>query len=276
MPLIIICGLPSSGKSRRAAQLKSFFEKEKGKSVIVVDDTSIDVDKDTVYSDSIKEKSVRASLKADVERNISRDDVVILDSLNYIKGYRYELHCVVKSHKTLHCLVQSAVHQDLCVTWNNNRLEPNKYSEKVCRELIMRFEAPDSRSRWDSPLFTVFPDQDLPLEEIHNALFTRKAPPPNQSTMNTPLSATNFLYELDRITQEIIANLLDMQKTSFVGDKILVSNATEKVDLIKHFNMAELRRIKRQFLTYTKMHPVEDTKKLGNMFVQYINNSARK
>ena len=68
MPLIIICGLPSSGKSRRAAQLKSFFEKEKGKSVIVVDDTSIDVDKDTVYSDSIKEKSVRASLKADVER----------------------------------------------------------------------------------------------------------------------------------------------------------------------------------------------------------------
>ncbi len=139
----------------------------------------------------------------------------------------------------------------------------------------MRFEPPDSRNRWDSPLFTVFPENNLPLDEIHAALYARKAPPPNQSTMNTPLSATNFLYELDRITQEIITSILEAQKTSFVGDKMHVGNSSEKVLLTKMFNMAELRRLKRQFLTYTKMHPIEDTGKIGNMFVQYINSNIR-
>ena len=39
--------------------------------------------------------------------------------------------------------------------------------------------------------------------------------------------------------------------------------------------MSELRRIRRQFITYTKMHPVEDTKKIANMFVQYLNSSIQ-
>eukprot|EP00794_Sanderia_malayensis_P000251 gene251-870_t len=276
MPLIIMCGFPCSGKSLRAAQLKEYFEKEKGKKVVLIDEHSIGgVHKDDVYSSSIKEKSTRASYKAAVERVISRDDIVILDSLNYIKGYRYELHCVVKSHKTLHCLVQSAVHQDKCIEWNSNRKATNKYSDKVCRELLMRFEPPDSRNRWDSPLFTAFPEDNLPFEDIFDALFGRKAPPPNQSTMNTPLSSTNFLYELDRITQEIIAEILENQKMAVIGERLHVSSSEEKINLIKIFNMAELRRMKRQFLTYTKMHPIEDTRKIGNMFVQYINNSAR-
>eukprot|EP00061_Rhincodon_typus_P009866 g33687.t1 len=108
----------------------------------------------------------------------------------------------------------------------------------------MRFEAPDSRNRWDSPLFTIQKEDTLPFEEICNAIFHRKAPPPNQSTLNVdrmvkkafsmlafiaqpidyrswdviveivqdigessseqPLSSTNFMYELDRVTQEMI------------------------------------------------------------------------
>lgn len=206
-------------------------------------------------------------------RHISRDEITILDSLNYIKGYRYELHCVVKSQKTLHCIVQTVVHEDQCIEWNEGRQEDTKYTDEICKELIMRFEPPDSRNRWDSPLFCVKADDAVPFEEIHDALYSRKAPPPNQSTMNTPLSAVNFLYELDRITQEVILSLLEAQKTAVIGDRIGVSNATEKIELLKMFNMAGLRRIKRQFLTYTKMHPVEDTSKIGNMFVQYINNS---
>lgn len=46
----------------------------------------------------------------------------------------------------------------------------------------MRFEPPDSRNRWDKPLFEVAPSDALPLEEIYEAVFVRKAPPPNQST----------------------------------------------------------------------------------------------
>ena len=47
------------------------------------------------------------------------------------------------------------------------------------------------------------------------------------------------------------------------------------VILIRTANMSELRRLRRQFITYTKMHPVEDTKKIANMFVQYLNSSLQ-
>ena len=198
--------------------------------------------------------------------------MTILDSLNYIKGYRYELHCIVKSHKTLHCIFQTIVHEDKCAEWNTMR-SGNKYSDESCRELMMRFEPPNSQNRWDSPLFSLKPEDKIPFQEIDATLFARKAPPPNQSTMSTPLSSVNFLYELDRITQELIIALLEAQKTSFVGDEITLPNSSEKILLLKFFTMAELRKLKKQFLTYTKMHPIEDTSKIGNMFVQYLNNS---
>lgn len=49
--------------------------------------------------------------------------------------------------------------------------------------LVMRYEAPDSRNRWDSPLFVVHATDDLPLSDISDALLRRKPPPPNLSTL---------------------------------------------------------------------------------------------
>ena len=48
----------------------------------------------------------------------------------------------------------------------------------------MRFEPPESKNRWDSPLFQIDQNGSLPLEEIENALFNKQAPPPNKSTLN--------------------------------------------------------------------------------------------
>ena len=108
--------------------------------------------------------------------------------------------------------------------------------------LVLRFEAPDSRNRWDSPLFTIQQEDTPPFDGISDAIFKRKAPPPNQSTLSVshtdplemyvqsdlhlfgifiqqqaqqkykvcllflqqPLSSTNFLYELDKVTQEVL------------------------------------------------------------------------
>lgn len=49
--------------------------------------------------------------------------------------------------------------------------------------LVMRFEAPDSKNRWDNPTFVVHPADPLPTEQIHEALFLRAPPPPNLSTL---------------------------------------------------------------------------------------------
>nr|CAD7571317.1 unnamed protein product [Timema californicum] len=154
--------------------------------------------------DSSKEKEIRGLIKAETQRLIGRESVVIIDAGNYIKGYRYELYCMSKSSKTTQCTIQCETPTDTARQWNEGRGD-DTYSQDVFDALIMRYEAPDSRNRWDSPLFLVLPSDGLPLEQIKSALFDRKAPPPNQSTQCAPLSSTNFLYDLDRVTQDIVS-----------------------------------------------------------------------
>ncbi|XP_059496068.1 protein KTI12 homolog [Stegostoma tigrinum] len=271
MPLVILCGFPCSGKSRRAAELSEFF-RERRRKVAAVEE-NLRAERNSVYADSRKEKDLRGSLKAEVERKINKEDVVIMDSLNYIKGYRYELFCLVKHAQTPHCLIHCDTAVDICSLWNRNREPEEQYSQEIFDALVMRFEAPDSRNRWDSPLFTIQKEDTLPFEEICDAIFHRKAPPPNQSTLNQPLSSTNFMYELDRVTQEMIMTILNTQKTSVPGDQITVPGANVKIELTRNLQMAELRKLRRQFISYTKMHPTENIGQIANMFVQYINRS---
>ncbi|CAL4144422.1 unnamed protein product, partial [Meganyctiphanes norvegica] len=127
--------------------------------------------------------------------------------------------------------------------------------------------------RWDSPMFTILPESTPAFEDIFGALYLRKPPPPNQSTQNQPLAPTNFLYELDRTTQDVVSCIMSAQKTQVDGDSIKVPNTTELVSLGRKVSLADLTRARRQYITYTKMHPVEDTARLTTLFVQYLNST---
>lgn len=79
-----------SGKTTRANQLKEFFEKTHGKQVETISEEEVikklGYGKNETYLDSQKEKRVRGYLKSEVLRLIGKDNVVILDGSNYIKG----------------------------------------------------------------------------------------------------------------------------------------------------------------------------------------------
>ena len=89
MPLIIISGLPASGKSTRANELREFFT-ERGKIVKIVSENAgipkAGFQKNEYFADSQKEKMVRADLKSETMRLLTKDDLIILDAGNYIKG----------------------------------------------------------------------------------------------------------------------------------------------------------------------------------------------
>lgn len=73
---------------------------------------------------------------------------------------------------------------------NDNELYDNSsiaYSDNIFNALCLRFEEPHGNSRWDSPLFTIFPDDNIDFEAIYTALYKTKPPPPNQSTQNVSI-----------------------------------------------------------------------------------------
>ncbi|KAJ8036224.1 Protein KTI12-like [Holothuria leucospilota] len=274
MPLIVMCGIPSSGKTTRTNEIKKHLELMK-KIVVVVGDHVMNLDKNSVYADSKKEVGVRGDLRSAVLREISKDSVVILDSLNYIKGFRYELFCGIKSAQTPHCVVHCDVSQEDASKWNSLRPENERYSQDVFDALVMRFEPPIGKNRWDKPLFSLKKDDELNGDEIHSALFEKRPPARNMSTVSQPLSSTNFLYELDKITQEIVTTIIKAQKTSLPGEEITVPGAKDKISLTRHLSPGELQRHRRQFISYTKLHPVDDVTTIPNMFVQYLGNSIK-
>lgn len=89
MPLIVISGFPASGKTKRALELKTYFE-EKGKKVHHISENKAipkaGFHKNVYFADSQKEKMVRSDLKSEVLRLLDKQSVVILDAGNYIKG----------------------------------------------------------------------------------------------------------------------------------------------------------------------------------------------
>jgi protein KTI12 len=61
----------------------------------------------------------RGFIKSNVEKHISQDTVVIVDSMNYIKGYRYELYCLARSAKTTNCTLYLNTSYEKCKEWNS-------------------------------------------------------------------------------------------------------------------------------------------------------------
>ncbi|XP_046480604.1 protein KTI12 homolog [Neodiprion pinetum] len=274
MPLIVVTGIPSSGKSSRALELKGYLEKNHSKNVEIVSEFDAIVkagyDKNTFYADSRKEKSIRGDLKSEVQRRLNPNDTLILDGSNYIKGYRYELHCMSKLYKTPQCTIHCEIPAEHAWMLNNRRDEEHKYTREIFDALVARYEAPDSRNRWDSPLFAVSPEDELKHEEIYAALYNVKAPKPNMSTQCPPLSSTNYLYELDKVTQEIVSAILSAKQTLGIESNIKIPGYGLTVN--RSGTGPQLTRLRRQFLTYSKMQQSEPSQ-IAPLFVQYLNKS---
>ena len=78
--------------------------------------------RDQIYNNAAREKTARAEEFSAIKRVVSKDNIVIADGLNYIKGYRYQLWCEAKAAGTRCCVVHVAAQEDECKKWNEERL----------------------------------------------------------------------------------------------------------------------------------------------------------
>jgi len=76
-----------------------------------------------VRSANASEKDARAALYGAVKRVLSPRDIVVLDGLNYIKGWRYQLFCEAKNVRTPSAVLQIGCAVDRARSVNEARLE---------------------------------------------------------------------------------------------------------------------------------------------------------
>ncbi|KAJ2228152.1 kti12, chromatin associated [Coemansia sp. RSA 485] len=272
-------GYPSSGKSTRAAELKRMFEerlsqpenKHRRLNLHIISDSSLGFDHQT-YASPRDEKNARGALLSAVERLVSKDDIVIADTPNYIKGLRYQLYCIAREVATTHCVVYCAISVDEARKINQRR-GAQAYSEQLFDELVMRYEEPNAMAKWDSPLFTVVQhiNDELPFDRIWQSVVEKRALAPNFATAVKPVAETNYLFELDRITQEVIAGVLESQNSGVPMSEVVVPGSSKKVRMPgRNLTLSELRRVRMQFTKLNKQVPLK-VDAIADAFVEYLN-----
>ncbi|KAI6131936.1 chromatin associated protein KTI12 [Pisolithus thermaeus] len=265
MALITISGYPSSGKSQRAAQLKRHLESRLADpsyigpslSVVLLSDDTLNIDRSS-YNDSRSEKPARGTLFTAVQRNLAQNTIVIVDSLNYIKGFRYQMYCAAREIKVRVCTVYVLATPDLCKQWNSERTDGKTYAPETLANLLQRYEEPSSMVRWDSPLFTVsWTDEDVPADDIWRAITEGVVKPPNTGTQAVAKAPTDALRTLEHTTASIVSALVSEQANSgsLGGTATITLSSTLKVRITlppRNVTLSELQRLKRQFVTLHK------------------------
>lgn len=156
-----------------------------------------------------------------MQRQMGQDTVLIVDAMNYIKGFRYQMYCAARELKLRVCTVSTSFPLaigELCVNLVGSRctsLQPRSFVDsgtgrgrterriqqrrewlllsdlfyrilthvRSFENLLMRFEEPSSMVRWDSPLITVpWVDTDVPIDEVWKAITEGAVKPPNAGT----------------------------------------------------------------------------------------------
>lgn len=136
MALLTITGYPCSGKTRRVEQLKTYFETRisgdnsgsgQALSLVHLSDDILNVPR-SVYDNGRLEKPARQTLFTAVQRALGKGNIVIVDGMNYIKGFRYQMFCAAKEANVRVATVYIATPPDKCKEWHAARIESSAES----------------------------------------------------------------------------------------------------------------------------------------------------
>lgn len=284
MPLVIVSGLPCSGKSTRARQLAAHLvHAGSGRSVEVVSEEEWGAPRGTAFADAGQEKRARANFLSAIERRVTKNNIVIADGLNYIKGYRYQLYCAARAASTPHCVLYCVAGEAVCRARNGHRLASaapaSAYPPLVLEELFGRFEEPNNQTRWDSPLFTVDgQDGDEGCEggwtAVAAALEGAVARPPSVSTAvkGGGGSGGDALPHLDTITQRMLEQIASHVRSAGTPTTVALARCT--VSIHRPVLVSELQQIRRQFIHLNRLHPI-DPSNIEPLFAAYLHNNLK-
>lgn len=203
---------------------------------------------------------------------------------------RYELWCIARAAGTKYCVVHCNVPIETAREWNLKRESTAAYTESIFDDLASRFERPDSKNRWDKPLFTINPqDADLSTQVVPivsamtdtaNTVTVKSDKvsndlTPTSATTNPALSATNLLNEVDRATQGVITTIVDAQTAAAGGPAgtVFFGPDVEPLVLQELVSVPELRRHKRAFMklaTQISSNRIQSAQDAQRMFVDYL------
>ncbi|HMF33731.1 MAG TPA: AAA family ATPase [Candidatus Lokiarchaeia archaeon] len=158
--LIILAGLPSSGKSTLAQAIKDFLPSclpVEDNDILIVDPDELRGEGDTqLIFDPDREPEIRKQTLKCVEGGLKGGKVVIGDDLNYYQSMRHDLLSLAEQFGVPATLIFVSTPLETCLEWNAAR--NNKVPPEIIIKVGEKFDY-FGRYAWDRPDFTVDPSK---------------------------------------------------------------------------------------------------------------------
>jgi selenocysteine-specific elongation factor len=169
--LLILCGLPASGKTTISKNVASLLEDKHGVSTMVI--SSDDFRGMLSYSSKgfkpERETSVKILYENAIATGLGNGFIVISDDLNYYKSMRSDLRQIAKRLGSDYDIVFVDTPVEQALKWNQERGSPIPSS--LIEEISQKLDPPKGDYKWDTPLVVVDPSKQS-YEEIANIIVT--------------------------------------------------------------------------------------------------------
>ncbi|MFX1410402.1 MAG: adenylyl-sulfate kinase [Promethearchaeota archaeon] len=241
--LICLTGLPASGKSTFAIELKKTLEKKFNRlKVKIIDPDKIRQTLTQNKFDYKKEYLVREKNLEIIKRELKNGSIVISDDLNYYTSMRHDLKDIADELNLNFFIIHIATPLEICLKWNEKRGNP--IPNKIIKRINKKFDD-FNKYKWDTPyvIYNMSKVTDLNefLIDFADRLYFKLKHAlkilENDSMFKQDLSLYN--EELDKITRNYVGKLLEDSNYHPLKNKI-IKLRREFVKIKKNEYLSEL------------------------------------
>ncbi|MHA1281048.1 MAG: AAA family ATPase [Promethearchaeota archaeon] len=210
--LIILTGLPASGKTTLAKKLKSKFEQLDNRiEVEIVDPDKIRMNLYKGIFDPSKENIVREKNLEKISKGLKSGKIVISDDLNYYNSMRHDLKEIADHLGLRYYIIYISTPLKTCIERNEQRGKP--IPNDLIVEINDKFDKFD-KYHWDQP-FLVYdlskPEIENIADEIVNLIIEdikNRQKKKAVISYNKTKKLQKYTEQLEKITRKLTGNFL--------------------------------------------------------------------
>ncbi len=200
--LLVLCGIPASGKTTLAEQLVKALHPDYDVELVSTDDW-----RDAAYYSEFKpenERMVRAKALQRTRELLSGGQSVVHDDSNYYASMRHELYSLATEQGYAFGVIHVSTPVNVALNWNLQRNQP--VPTEVVQQISERFDIPGSKYSWDRPILTLDMstiESEEPVREIK--LMIPKLTPIVSDIGSSPGTSEKY----DKYTRDIVCVFLE-------------------------------------------------------------------
>ncbi len=170
MFLVILSGIPCSGKTQLATFLAKDLELNHCLPTVVVDPDKIRemIPAFTERFNPERESFVNSLALSLVEESLRQKNIVVSDDMNYYESTRHKLVHLAKKHKMKYIIVYLTVSVEAAKKRNAARASP--ISQRIISEISQNFDYPGAKYKWDRPSLVIDSEKTSPEDAAKRVL----------------------------------------------------------------------------------------------------------